>query len=91
MKILKAKSSTLNTEIFQISDLAFVKHGFILEDILNGADMIHPIEVHKCTNQGTVGALGKEYKKNLLKVVKGSQRVTTAIKLGYTHIEGYYV
>ena len=33
----------------------------------------------------------KEYKKNLLKVVKGSQRVTTAIKLGYTHIEGYYV
>lgn len=91
MKILKAKSSTLNTEIFQISDLAFVKHGFILEDILNGADMIHPIEVHRCTNQGTVGALGKEYKKNLLKVVKGSQRVTTAIKLGYTHIEGYYV
>ena len=91
MKILKAKSSTLNTEIFQISDLAFVKHGFILEDILNGGDMIHPIEVHKCTNQGTVGALGKEYKKNLLKVVKGSQRVTTAIKLGYTHIEGYYV
>jgi hypothetical protein len=62
-----------------------------LEDILNGADMIHPIEVHRCTNQGTVGALGKEYKKNLLKVVKGSQRVTTAIKLGYTHIEGYYV
>jgi hypothetical protein len=91
MKILKAKSSTLNTEIFQISDLAFVKHGFILEDILNGADMIHPIEVHRCTNQGTIGALGKEYKKNLLKVVKGSQRVTTAIKLGYTHIEGYYV
>ena len=91
MKILKAKSSTLNTEIFQISDLAFVKHGFILEDILNGADMIHPIEVHRCTNQGTIGALGKEYKKNLLKVDKGSQRVTTAIKLGYTHIEGYYV
>ena len=91
MKILKAKSSTLNTEIFQISDLAFVKYGFILEDILNGADMIHPIEVHRCTNQGTIGALGKEYKKNLLKVIKGSQRVTTAIKLGYTHIEGYYV
>ena len=91
MKILKAKLSTLNTEIFQISDLAFVKHGFVLEDILNGADMIHPIEVHKCTNQGTIGALGKEYKKNLLKVIKGSQRVTTALQMGYTHIEGYYV
>ena len=91
MKILKAKLSTLNTEIFQISDLAFVKHGFVLEDILNGADMLNPIEVHKCTNEGTYGALGKEYKKNLLKVIRGSQRVTTAIKLGYTHIEGYYV
>ena len=39
----------------------------------------------------TYGALGKEYKKNLLKVVKGSQRVTTALQMGYTHIEGYYV
>ena len=44
MKILKAKLSTLNTEIFQISDLAFVKHGFVLEDILNGADMLNPID-----------------------------------------------
>ena len=91
MKILKAKSSTLNTEIFQISDLAFVKHGFVLEDILNGAEMIHPIQVHKCTNEGTYGALGKKYKTGLLKVIKGSQRVTTAIQLGYTHIEGIYV
>ena len=91
MKILRAKSSIPNIEIFQISDLAFVKHGFVLEDMLNGEEMINPIEVHQCTNQGTFGALGKEYKKNLLKVIKGSQRVTTAIKLGYTHIEGYYV
>tara|TARA_B100000519_G_scaffold176633_1_gene165865 strand:+ start:55 stop:330 length:276 start_codon:yes stop_codon:yes gene_type:complete len=91
MKILKAKSSTQNTEIFQISDLAITKHGFILEDILNGADMINPIQVHKCTNKGKVGALGKPYKQGLLKVIKGSQRVTTAIKLGYTHIEGIYV
>ena len=44
MKILKAKSSTLNTEIFQISDLAFVKHGFVLEDMLNGEEMKTPIE-----------------------------------------------
>ena len=91
MKILKAKSLTLNTEIFQISDLSITKHGFVLEDILNGAEMIHPIQVHKCTNEGTYGALGKKYKTGLLKVIKGSQRVTTAIKLGYTHIEGYYV
>ncbi len=92
MKILKAKLSTnLNTEIFQISDLSITKHGFVLEDILNGADMINPIEVHKCTNEGKIGALGKPYKQGLLKVIKGSQRVTTAIKLGYTHIEGIYV
>jgi hypothetical protein len=91
MKILRAKSSIPNIEIFQISDLAFVKHGFVLEDILNGKEMINPIEVHQCTNQGTFGALGKEYKKNLLKVIKGSQRVTTALQLGYTHIEGIYV
>lgn len=91
MKILRAKSSIPNIEIFQISDLTFVKHGFVLEDILNGKEMINPIEVHQCTNQGTFGALGKEYKKNLLKVIKGSQRVTTALQLGYTHIEGIYV
>ena len=91
MKILKAQSLTPNKEIFKISDLAITKHGFILEDILNGADMINPIQVHKCTNKGKVGALGKPYNQGLLKVIKGSQRVTTAIKLGYTHIEGIYV
>ena len=87
MKILKAQSlSTQNKEIFQISDLAITKHGFILEDILNGAEMINSIEVHKCTNKGKVGALGKPTKQGLLKVIKGSQRVTTAIKLWiYTH------
>ena len=53
--------------------------------------MIHPIHVHKCTNEGTYGALGMRYKKGLLKVLKGSQRVTTAKKMGYTHIEGIYV
>ena len=91
MKIMKAQSLTPNKEIFKISDLAITKHGFILEDILNGAKMINPIQVHKCTNQGAYGAGGKEYKKDLLKVIKGSQRITTAIKLGYTHIEGIYV
>ena len=57
MKILKAQSLTPNKEIFKISDLAITKHGFILEDILNGAEMIYPIEVHKCTNKGTYTSL----------------------------------
>ena len=91
MKILKSKLEATHIEIFEINNLAITKHGFVLEDILNGAEMINPIEVHVCTNEGTYGALGKKYKKDLLKVIKGSQRVTTAIKLGYTHIEGIYV
>lgn len=91
MKILKAKSFHPQTEIFKISDLTYVKHGLILEELINGEEMINPIEVHKCTNEGTIGALGQEYKKGLLKVYKGSRRVTTAIQLGYTHIEGIYV
>ena len=53
--------------------------------------MNNPIEVHKCTNEGQYGALGKPYKKGLLKVIKGSQRIGAALKLGYTHIEGIYV
>ena len=99
MKLLKAKTSHPKKQIFRISDLNFnhyyEKNNSKLvngaEDILNGAEMIHPIHVHKCTNEGTYGALGMRYKKGLLKVLKGSQRVTTAKKLGYTHIEGIYV
>ena len=99
MKVLKAKTSHPKKQIFPISELNYnlyyEKNNSQLvngaEDILNGADMINPIQVHKCTNKGKVGALGKPYKQGLLKVIKGSQRVTTAIKLGYTHIEGIYV
>ena len=36
MKILKSKAEGTHIEIFQISDLAITKHGFVLEDILNG-------------------------------------------------------
>ena len=91
MKLLKAKQQHSKKVKFQISDLSITQHGFVLEDILNGDEMIHPIHVHKCTNEGTYGALGMRYKKGLLKVLKGSQRVTTAKKMGYTHIEGIYV
>jgi len=37
------------------------------------------------------GALGVKYKEKDLVVLKGSQRITTAIKLGCTHIEGVIV
>ena len=67
MKILKAQSLTPNKEIFKISDLAITKHGFILEDILNGADMINPIQVHKCTNKGKVGAFRQTLQTRIIK------------------------
>jgi hypothetical protein len=91
MKILKAKLSTPKKVVFKISDLAITQHGFKLQEIINGEQMINPIEVHKCTNEGTYGALGRPYKKGLLKVIKGSQRIGAAKELGYTHIEGVYV
>jgi len=91
MKVLNAKSLHPKKTIFKISDLAITKHGFILQEIIDGKEMNNPIEVHKCTNEGQYGALGRPYKKGLLKVVKGSQRIGAALKLGYTHIEGIYV
>ena len=93
MKILKAQSLTPNKEIFKISDLAITKHGFILEDILNGADMIDPIQVKKYTPSKTprYGANGKVYRERVYGVWKGNQRVTAAVKLGYTHIEGIII
>jgi len=99
MKVLKAKTLHPKKQIFPISELNYnlyyEKNNSQLvngaEDILNGADMIDPIQVKKYTPSKTLGALGKPYKQGLLKVIKGSQRVNTAIKLGYTHIEGIYV
>jgi hypothetical protein len=51
--------------------------------------MEQPIEVfkHQVSNTPRVGALGKAYKEKQFSVHKGGQRVTRAVKLGYTHIE----
>ena len=63
------------------------------EDILEGADMIDPIQVKKYTKSKTprYGAGGKIYREREYGVWKGNQRVTAAKKLGYTHIEGIIV
>ena len=102
MKLLKAKTSHPKKQIFRISDLNFnnyyEKNNSKLvngaEDILNGAEMIDPIQVKKYSNSNVgerYGANGKIYRERVYGVWKGNQRVTAAIKLGYTHIEGIII
>jgi len=52
--------------------------------------MEQPIEVfkHKISNTPRYGVGGKLYNEKLYSVYKGGQRVTRAVQLGYTHIEG---
>ena len=101
MKILKAKTSHPKKQIFPINDLNYnlyyAKNNSKLvngaEDILDGAEMIDPIQVKKYTKSKTTryGANGKVYRERIYGVWKGNQRVTAAVKLGYTHIEGIIV
>tara|TARA_Y100001963_G_C6724210_1_gene420633 strand:- start:1013 stop:1324 length:312 start_codon:yes stop_codon:yes gene_type:complete len=101
MKVLKAKTSHPKKQIFPINDLNYnlyythnnskLVNG--AEDILEGADMIDPIQVKKYTKSKTprYGANGKVYRERVYGVWKGNQRVTAAVKLGYTHIEGILI
>ena len=102
MKVLKAKTSHPKKQIFLINDLNYnhyyEKNNSKLvngaEDILNGAEMIDPIQVKKYNNSQVgqrFGANGKVYKERVYGVWKGNQRVTAAVKLGYTHIEGIII
>ena len=52
--------------------------------------MEKPIEVfkHKISKTPRMGVGGKPYVEKLYSVYVGGQRVTRAIQLGYTHIEG---
>ena len=101
MKLLKAKTSHPKKQLFPISDLNYnlyyEKNKSKLvngaEDILEGAEMIDPIQVKKYTKSKTprYGANGREYRERIYGVWKGNQRVTAAVKLGYTHIEGIII
>ena len=95
MKILKSKTSHLKKTTLKISDLTYNRYyekynpkltdgvGDI-KDIMN-----NPIEIIKHTISETprYGAGGKIYKEKLYSVIKGNQRVTQAVRLGYSHIE----
>lgn len=93
MKTLKAKRNYLNKQIFPISDLIYIKTMTPLKELLNGEEMIEPIQVIKHTLSDTprMGAVGRPYVEKSFSVHQGSQRIQAALQLGYTHIEGIIV
>ena len=96
MKTLKAKILHPKKQTLKISDLTYNQHYTKYNVQLDqGVDKINdimeqPIEVfkHKISKTPRMGVGGKIYKEKLYSVHKGSQRVTRAVQLGYTHIEG---
>ena len=82
MKLLKAKQSHPKKQIFQISKLGYVKNGIMLQDILDGKEMLDCVEIEHDTNPN----YDKEYF-----VYKGSSRIEAAVQMGYTHIEGFII
>ena len=95
MRILKSKTSHLKKTTLKISDLTYNRYyekynpkltdGVEdIKDIMN-----NPIEVikHKISSTQRYGADGTLYKEKLYSVMKGNQRVTQAVRLGYSHIE----
>ena len=90
MKILKAQSLNPKKQIFQISDLTFIRTSIPLKEILNGEEMIEPIQIikHTINDVSRMGANGTPYIEKSYSVFKGSQRIKAALQLGYTHIEG---
>ena len=100
---LTSKQKHPNSEYYDIQLLAYSPTREINEDVVETGIMLHPIEVYLIENdlecsapQGQLrfGAGGALYKTNnrICKkyiVHKGNSRVRAAIKMGYTHIEGY--
>jgi hypothetical protein len=93
MKILKAQSLNPKKQIFQISDLTYIDRMTPLKELLNGEDMIEPIEVmkHEQSENLRLGANGVNFVEKKYSVWKGSQRIQAALQLGYTHIEGIII
>ncbi len=93
MKILKAKTSHPKAKIIPISDLIYIKSMSPLPELIEGEELINPIEVqeHIISEAPRYGAMGIPYIEKQYSVWRGSQRVNAAIELGYTHIEGVII
>lgn len=92
MKLLKAKTGS-NKQVFTIAELQLVKRMGPLPELLQGQELINPIEVleHHISDKPRYGANGTPYKEKKFSVWRGNQRVKAAIELGYTHIEGVLI
>jgi len=90
MKILKAQSLNPKKQTFQISDLTYITRITPLKELLNGEDMIEPIEImkHEQSENLRLGANGVNFVEKKYSVWRGNQRIQAALQLGYTHIEG---
>ena len=94
MKLLTAKANHPNKQIFSLENLVIAERsGQPLQDILDGKDMLNPIEVkkHVVSNTSRGGANGVPYLEKEFSVWRGSQRVKAARIAGYTHIEGIII
>ena len=93
MKLLKAKADNQKKIKLEISKIHYIKSMTPLPELLNGEDMINPIEVrqHSYSLTPRKGVGGKAYEEKRYSVFRGSQRVQAAIKMGYTHIEGVII
>ena len=93
MKLLKAKADNQKKIILEISKIHYIKSMTPLPELLEGQEMLNPIEVKKHTYSLSPrkGVGGVPYTEKKYSVWRGSQRVQAAIKLGYTHIEGVII
>ncbi len=93
MRLLKAKADNQKKIILEISKIHYIKSMTPLPELLEGQEMLNPIEVKKHTYSLSPrkGVGGVSYAEKKYSVWRGSQRVQAALKLGYTHIEGVIV
>ena len=91
-KTLKAKTGD-NKIVLEIDRIHYIKSMTPHKDILEGEELINPIEVrqHHYSLTPRKGVNGVAYAEKQYSVFRGSQRVQAAIKLGYTHIEGIVI
>ena len=100
MKVLKAKISHPKKQIFQISDLTYIKKNPYPDTLdvskrqtwMNNG-MNDPVEVvkHEISKTPRKGANGVEYKEKQYSIYKGSSRISYALANGYDAIEGIII
>jgi len=93
MKLLKAKAKVKNKISVEIDSIQYIKSMTPLPELLEGEELINPIEVkkHIISPVPRYGANGVPYEEKEFSVWRGSQRVKAAKQLGYTHIEAIVI